>query len=457
MRELGFNPDGQALEAKVRFVNEKLAAFGFPEQVLDYIRGHLHLLERRFRYPDMLRLAAWTYILAEQHRRVHTIKPMCAGVLRGGEITTSLTRCRTEGTFTFLSPDGRPICPEQWLNDWSKRFPSKRYPEGVYQYLVERGRNIDKRDVLIMGWWKDAALDPTCVEPDAAIEPAQLRPSRRWGPKSRGVAYDVWTWLATNIEEAKKRLYPSPVKFLKYLQYRSGSTGNFGLSRASFVLHVLSQTKFPIYDKNTHRAVYDLTRGGPYENHIPLTKQQGAAWYVDGFCRVFSELRGACGSPNTRLLDKALFAYGRERKPASVFTRRRPNPDSDTTSLVGSWIVLPHGGPEARFPIDALVEHLRTSGRDYIIQGQINCTLAKHPKPQSLDVWLRKNFTSRKDTKQATNEIVDQLCATGLFTVERLRCPDSGNLCKAIRLLRSSVQSRFNEGMHPATQKPGGG
>jgi len=101
-------------------------------------------------------------------------------------------------------------------------------------------------------------------------------------------------------------------------------------------------------------------------------------------------------------------------------------------------IELPHGGPEERLFVDDLVQHIRESGRDYIIQGQTNCTLTNHPKPNSLDVWLRRKCTVRSDTKQAVNDVIDELIATQLFKVEkRLRCPDSGNYCKGIRLLES--------------------
>ena len=96
-------------------------------------------------------------------------------------------------------------------------------------------------------------------------------------------------------------------------------------------------------------------------------------------------------------------------------------------------IELPHGAG-ARLYVDDLIQHILESGRDYIIQGQTNWTLANHPKPNSLDAWLRRKCTARSDTKQAVNDVVDQLVQTQLFKVERLRCPDSGSFCKGIRL-----------------------
>jgi hypothetical protein len=102
------------------------------------------------------------------------------------------------------------------------------------------------------------------------------------------------------------------------------------------------------------------------------------------------------------------------------------------------FIELPHGGAGAGFYVSELVGYIQSIGRDYIVQGQCNCTLDNHTKPHSLDVWLRKGFTHRKDTKQAVNQVVEALIATGRFEIAHLPCPDSGRLCKALRLLSPS-------------------
>ncbi len=99
------------------------------------------------------------------------------------------------------------------------------------------------------------------------------------------------------------------------------------------------------------------------------------------------------------------------------------------------FIKLPHGGPGAGFPLSALAAHIRSTGRDYIIQGQQNCALGEHTKPNSLDVWLRQNCTGRKDSKQAVNQVIQALVASGHFEVARLLCPDSGRRCKGLRLV----------------------
>ena len=104
---------------------------------------------------------------------------------------------------------------------------------------------------------------------------------------------------------------------------------------------------------------------------------------------------------------------------------------------MGTFISLPYGGKDAGFDTNDLVSHIRGSGISYIIQGQQNCTIAKHTKPSSLDVWLRKNYANNPDTKQATNQVIASLVQTGLFREVRFRCPDSGRPgLKGIELIR---------------------
>ena len=101
-----------------------------------------------------------------------------------------------------------------------------------------------------------------------------------------------------------------------------------------------------------------------------------------------------------------------------------------------TFIKLPYGGAGAGFRVSELVSYVRSTGRDYIIQAQQNATLAKHTKPHSLDVWLRTQHASNPDTKQAVNQVVDALVATGRFEVVwGLPCPDSGRPVKGLRLL----------------------
>ncbi|MFI5103132.1 MAG: hypothetical protein ACHP9V_07170 [Terriglobales bacterium] len=95
-------------------------------------------------------------------------------------------------------------------------------------------------------------------------------------------------------------------------------------------------------------------------------------------------------------------------------------------------IRLPYGG---QFDGRELVTYIRVSRRDYIIQGQQTVAKANHTKPHSLDYWLRQ-FANNPNTKQAEASVIEALVATGLFVfVKRLRCPDSGNYCRGLKLV----------------------
>ena len=89
-----------------------------------------------------------------------------------------------------------------------------------------------------------------------------------------------------------------------------------------------------------------------------------------------------------------------------------------------------------RFDARDLVDHIRKSGSTYIIQGQQKCALAAHSKPNSLDVWMRNiGDLQARDTKQADNDVIQQLVGTGLFREGRFRCPDSGRKAKGIEIV----------------------
>lgn len=96
-------------------------------------------------------------------------------------------------------------------------------------------------------------------------------------------------------------------------------------------------------------------------------------------------------------------------------------------------ILLPYGNSE--FESNDLREHILNSGLSFIIQGQKACRRADHPKPRSLDCWLRDNYANCPDTKQAVNEVIEDLIATGDFEEGVFLCPDSGRACKGIRVL----------------------
>ena len=95
-------------------------------------------------------------------------------------------------------------------------------------------------------------------------------------------------------------------------------------------------------------------------------------------------------------------------------------------------IRLPYGNNS--FSTEELKNCIRKSGRDYIIQGQQRCRRSKHTKIQSLDCWLRDNYARNPDTKQAVNEVIEDLINTGEFEESQFQCPDSGRICKGIQI-----------------------
>lgn len=96
-------------------------------------------------------------------------------------------------------------------------------------------------------------------------------------------------------------------------------------------------------------------------------------------------------------------------------------------------INLPYGNNS--FDSDDLKEYIRTTGRDYIIQGQQNCKRTDHSKPHSLDCWLRDNYAKNSDTKQAVNKVIAALVNTGEFEEGLFICPDSGRRGKGIKII----------------------
>jgi len=96
-------------------------------------------------------------------------------------------------------------------------------------------------------------------------------------------------------------------------------------------------------------------------------------------------------------------------------------------------ILLPYGNNS--FNSDELTRYIRRTGRNYIIQGQVACRRKIHPKPSSLDCWLRDNYAQYSDTKQAVNEVIRALIATGEFEEGKFICPDSKRECKGIRIV----------------------
>ena len=97
-------------------------------------------------------------------------------------------------------------------------------------------------------------------------------------------------------------------------------------------------------------------------------------------------------------------------------------------------IELPYGGKKATFTVEELISRFRIENLNYIIIGARHVTLSNHPKPNSLDVWLRKheNVTGHEDTCQAVGSVITKLISLDQFSAGNRKCPTSNKICKAL-------------------------
>jgi len=98
-------------------------------------------------------------------------------------------------------------------------------------------------------------------------------------------------------------------------------------------------------------------------------------------------------------------------------------------------ISLPYGGHEATFTVEELISHFRIENLNYIIIGARHVTLSNHPKPKSLDVWLRNHESvaqSYKNTCQAVSTVIDYILEYEQFSIGKGKCPTSNKICKAL-------------------------
>jgi len=97
-------------------------------------------------------------------------------------------------------------------------------------------------------------------------------------------------------------------------------------------------------------------------------------------------------------------------------------------------ISLPYSRPDS-FTTEDLKNYIRESGRDFIIQGQQQCMLEDHSKLLSLDYWLRMNYAGNPNIRQAVNSVIADLVGTGEFEEGRFACPETGRMCKGVRIV----------------------
>jgi hypothetical protein len=174
----------------------------------------------------------------------------------------------------------------------------------VHKVLIEKKGSLLSEDFELAGRWKEGCLSEANL---------------RW-KSNTPTAYDVWM-------QAKKELPMCPtqdrvaeflnawseIKFSAGVEKKTGRAveKRFGMSRATALLHFVSGGLYPIFDSRVAEAMNRL--GSPVGKTID--------GYLTSFCRLFgeiAELCGASGPEGLRMLDNALFCYGKQTIPISM-------------------------------------------------------------------------------------------------------------------------------------------
>lgn len=227
--------------------------------------------------------------------------------------------------FFFRSTRGEIVSSTQWVADWAPLFKSEKYPEDAYRELIARGPELSDADFDVLGAWKDGAINST---PGRGLKFGSCWCSfnGKWGPTAASCAYTVWrnlpgnrAMLAQFLRSEQFREFLAYVAGLRYAKASRGGAVNatFGLSRATYVLHVFSRASFPIYDGNTQRGLHFLTQGRYLGQRISKLKTHDPDWYLSTFCTIIRDLERECdakGLDAQRAIDKALFCYDKSQK-----------------------------------------------------------------------------------------------------------------------------------------------
>lgn len=178
---------------------------------------------------------------------------------------------------------------------WAARFPSKDYPG--YSELIGKHNSFSAGDFEQIGKWKDAA-----------------NTKGKWKANIASVAYPIWLQAASELPKC-----PDGNEVADFLndwadrkykdEFPSGPVEKqFGLSRATTLLHFISGGHFPIFDSRVRRAMKRLL-----DTSVPNTSR----WYLESYCPLFSEVATLCGTEDLRMVDMALFSYGGRILPFS--------------------------------------------------------------------------------------------------------------------------------------------
>ena len=187
---------------------------------------------------------------------------------------------------------GGLLVDADWINVWSKRYPNKKYSENIYLQLIGKCGRLTRDDFLLIGAWKDGGI-------------TDERFNGKW-KQNTSAAYEIWM-LAANKEpplccpqNISAFLAEWSEKRYHWQCWSGIRTPRFGLSRATALLHFLTSAKYPIFDSRARMAMSDLAKQSLLDDIQSYWK----------YCDLFQRLRGVADS-SPRVLDKALFAYGR--------------------------------------------------------------------------------------------------------------------------------------------------
>ena len=101
-------------------------------------------------------------------------------------------------------------------------------------------------------------------------------------------------------------------------------------------------------------------------------------------------------------------------------------------------ITLPYGGNSAKFDLNDLKSCFKKKKLKFMIIGQTHVSYNKHPKVDSLDMWLRNHHSvniKAKNTCQAVNSVIKDIISSEDFALGYRKYENSKRLCKSIVLV----------------------
>jgi len=191
---------------------------------------------------------------------------------------------------------------------WSGVYNTQKYPVTVYNDLVVKGFDHNKR-MEILGAWKTG-----CLKFDhngrAYIDSNGTGYSftKRWQPNTP-VGYNTWVYISQNESKIMKQipdlLSEKKPLILVELEQKDG----FGFIWAIFALHCFYPEIYPLYDQHVYRAYKLLQSNGDIN---PVSAPNDWNEYLK--YRLFFQEQLDVSNYDYWLVDRALWAFGKSRK-----------------------------------------------------------------------------------------------------------------------------------------------